>query len=55
MTGFYTWAITPTQWTSGYNTWVFKVIPGQIGALHFKQLNGDIRLEMKFRLNSLAT
>ena len=30
------------------NTQVFKVTPGPIGGLQSKQLNGDIRLEMKF-------
>ena len=44
----YTWALTPTQWTNGHNIWVFKVTPGPIGGLHSKQLNGDMRLEMKF-------
>ena len=47
-TGPYTWAIPPTQWANGQNNWVFKVTPGPIGGLHSKQLNGDIRLEMKF-------
>ena len=27
---------------------MFKVTPGPIGGLHSKQLNGDIRLELKF-------
>ena len=43
-TGPYTWAITPTQWATGNNIWVFKMTPGTIGGLHPKQLNGDIRL-----------
>ena len=47
-TGPYTWAIKPTQWATGHNIWVFKVTPGPIGGLHWKQLSGDIRLEMKF-------
>ena len=47
-TGPYTWEITPTQWATGHNIWVFKVTPGPIGGLHSKQLNGDLRLEMKF-------
>ena len=44
----YTWAITPTQWATGHNIWVFKVTPDPIGGLRSKQLNGNIRLEMKF-------
>ena len=52
-TGPYTWAITPFQWATGDNIWVFKVTPGPIGGLHSKQLTGDIRLEMKFA-NPLA-
>ena len=47
-TGPYTWAISPTQWATGHNIWLFKVTPGPIGGLHSKQLNGDLRLEMKF-------
>ena len=43
----YTLAITPTQWATGHNIWVFKVTPGPIGVLQSKHLNGDIRLEMK--------
>ena len=46
-TGPNTWAITPTQWASGHNIWVFKVTPGPIFGLHSKQLNGDIHPEMK--------
>ena len=47
-TGPYTWALIKTQWANGHNIWVFKVTPGLIGGLHSKQINGDIRLEMKF-------
>ena len=47
-TGPYTWALIKTQWANGHNIWVFKVTPGPIGGLQSKQLNGDIRLEMKF-------
>ena len=43
-----TWSISPTSWARGYNIWVFKVTPGQIDAVRSNQLNGDIRLEMKF-------
>ena len=46
--GPYPWSISPTAWASGYNIWVFKVTPGPIGAVRSNQLNGDIRLEMKF-------
>ena len=33
---------------TGHNPWVLNVTPGPIGGLHSKQLNGNIRLEMKF-------
>ena len=46
--GPYTWSISPSAWANGYNLWVFKVTPGPIGAVRSTQLNGDIRLEMKF-------
>ena len=47
-TGPYTRAITPTLLATGHNFWVFKVTSGPIGGIHSKQLNGDIRLQMKF-------
>ena len=47
-TGPYTWAITPTQWATGHNIWMFKVTPAPIGGLNSKQLRCEIRLEMKF-------
>ena len=47
-TGPYTWGIAPSSWATGYNIWVFKVTPGSIGSLRSNQVNGDIRLEMKF-------
>ena len=29
-TGPYTWAITPAQWATGHNIWVFKVKPESV-------------------------
>ena len=47
-TGPSTWAITHTQWATGYNIWLFKVMPAPIGGPHSKQVNGDIPLKMMF-------
>ena len=48
-------AITPTQWASEHKIYVLTVKPGPSGRLHSKQLNCDIRQEMKFATALTAT
>ena len=49
-----TWSISPTEWANGYNIYVFKITPGQIGTVNSSPLMGDIRLEMKFASQTTA-
>ena len=48
------WTLTPYQWSHGYNIYVFKITPGIIGAVRSPQINGDIKLEVKFSVATTA-
>ena len=43
------WDITPTEWTKGYNIYVFKITPGPLGIVKSLSRAGNIRLQIKFR------
>ena len=46
------WNITPEEWAAGFNIWAFKFTPGPLGAVRSIPRVGNIRIEMKFAVET---